>query len=78
MRDGGDIERLGAGFGLSRTASYVRHAEGLKVIAEQAPNLVEVLEQAVRDGLPFGDPGRHPRADRPSGGEEDLGGRSPS
>jgi hypothetical protein len=53
MRDGGDIERLGAGFGLSRTTSYVRHAEGLQVIAEQAPNLVEVLEQAVRDGLPF-------------------------
>jgi hypothetical protein len=53
MRDGGDIERLGAGFGLSRTTSYVRHAESLKVIAEQAPNLLEVLEQAVRDELPF-------------------------
>jgi hypothetical protein len=53
MRDGGDIERLGAGFGLARTTSYVRHAEGLEVIAEQAPNLFEVLEQALRDGLPF-------------------------
>ncbi|MEY9935316.1 hypothetical protein ABH926_009991 [Catenulispora sp. GP43] len=30
MWDGGDIERLGAGFGLARTTSYVRHAEGSK------------------------------------------------
>jgi len=53
MRDGGDIERLGAGFGMSRSTSCVRHAEGLEVLAEQAPNLLEVLLQAVRDGLAF-------------------------
>jgi hypothetical protein len=53
MRDGGDIERLGAGFGMSRATAYRRHREALDVIAAKAPTLTEVLTQAVRDGLPF-------------------------
>ena len=53
MRDGGDIERLGAGFGLSRATAYRRHREALDVITAQAPTLAEVLAQAVRDGLPY-------------------------
>jgi hypothetical protein len=53
MRDGGDIERLGAGFGMSRATAYRRHREALDVLAAKAPTLAEVLAQAVRDGLPF-------------------------
>jgi DDE superfamily endonuclease len=53
MRDGGDIERLGAGFGLSRATAYRRHREALDVLTEQAPTLAEVLAQAVYDGLPY-------------------------
>jgi hypothetical protein len=36
MRDGGDIERLGPGFGISRTTSYIRHAEALQVLTGKA------------------------------------------
>jgi hypothetical protein len=53
LRDGGDIERLGAGFGMSRATAYRRHREALDVIAAKAPTLAEVLAQAIRDGLPF-------------------------
>ena len=53
LRDGGDVERLGAGFGMSRATAYRRHREALDVIAAQAPTLAEVLAQAVRDGLPY-------------------------
>lgn len=53
MRDGGDIERLGAGFGMSRATAYRRHREALDVLAARAPSLDEVLGQAVRDGVPF-------------------------
>lgn len=53
MRDGTDIARLGAGFGISRTTAYNRHAEALQVIAAQAAGLAETLAAAVADGLPY-------------------------
>ncbi|WP_370370404.1 transposase family protein [Catenulispora sp. GP43] len=53
LRDGGDIERLGAGFGMSRATAYRRHREALDAIAAQAPTLAEVLAQAVREKLPY-------------------------
>lgn len=53
LRDGGDIERLGAGFGMSRATAYRRHREALDAIAAKAPTLAEVLAQAVRDKLPY-------------------------
>ena len=53
FRDGGDVERLGKGFGLSRATAYRYRDEGIGVLAAQAPDLVEVMTAAVRDGLPF-------------------------
>lgn len=53
MRDGTDIARLGAGFGISRTTAYNRHAEALQVIAEQAVGLSEALAAAVAGDLPY-------------------------
>ena len=53
FRDGGDVERLGAGFGLSRATAYRYRDEGIGALAEKAPDLVDVMAAAVRDGLPF-------------------------
>jgi hypothetical protein len=53
FRDGADVERLGAGFGLSRATAYRYRNEGISVLAAQAPDLVEVMAAAVADGLPF-------------------------
>lgn len=53
MPDGGDIERLGAGFGMSRATAYRCHREALDVLADQAPSLEEVLSQAVHNQLPY-------------------------
>ena len=53
FRDGGDIERLGAAFGLSRATAYRYRDEGMSVLSELAPDLVEVMTDAVADGLPF-------------------------
>lgn len=53
LRDGTDIARLGAGFGMSRATAYRRHREALDIIAAQAPTLTEVLTQAVHDRLPY-------------------------
>jgi hypothetical protein len=41
-----DIALLGAGFGLSRTTAYRYHAEGVQVLADQAPDLTEALQAA--------------------------------
>jgi hypothetical protein len=38
-----DIERLGVGFGLSRATAYRYQAEGIAVLAAQAPDLTEAL-----------------------------------
>lgn len=43
-----DIALLGAGFGLSRATAYRYHAEGVRVLASQAPDLADAL-QRVRD-----------------------------
>jgi len=52
FRDKPDVERLGAGFGLSRATAYRYRDEGVAVLASQAPNLHEALERARAEGLP--------------------------
>ena len=44
FRDKPDVERLGAGFGLSRATSHRYRDEGIAVLAAQAPDLHEALE----------------------------------
>lgn len=46
-----DIPVLGTGFGISRATAYRYHDEAIRVLAEQAPDLHEALEQAKEDGL---------------------------
>ena len=46
LRDRCDVERLGAGFGLSRTTAYRYRDEVLEVLADQAPDLQEALDEA--------------------------------
>jgi len=53
FRDRPDIERLGRGFGLSRSCSYRYRDEGIAILAAQAPDLHEALERARRDGLAY-------------------------
>lgn len=48
-----DIALLGAGFGLSRSTAYRYHAEGVKVLAAQAPDLTEALERATNEGRAY-------------------------
>src|SRR5436190_14294868 len=48
-----DIAVLGAGFGISRATAYRFHDEAVRALAEQAPDLHEVLEQAREDGLAY-------------------------
>lgn len=52
LRDNPDVERLGAGFGLSRATAYRYRDEGIAVLADQAPGLCEALERAKQEGLP--------------------------
>lgn len=52
-RDDADIPRLGAGFGLPQSTSYRYVAEAREVIAAEAPDLEEALEQAVKEGTPY-------------------------
>lgn len=51
FRDKPDVERLGAGFGLSRATAYRYRDEGLAVLAAQAPDLHAALERAKAQGL---------------------------
>ena len=44
FRDKPDVERPGAGFGLSRATSHRYRDEGIAVLAAQAPDLHEALE----------------------------------
>ena len=53
LRDRCDIERLGAGFGLSRSTSYRYHEEVLAVLCAQAPGLQEALERAAEAGYAY-------------------------
>jgi hypothetical protein len=48
-----DIAVLGAGFGLSRATAYRYHAEGIAVLAAQAPDLHQVLEQVKQQGWAY-------------------------
>ena len=48
-----DIEVLGAGFGLSRATAYRYHGEAVAVLAAQAPDLHQALEQVTTDGWQY-------------------------
>jgi hypothetical protein len=48
-----DIAVLGAGFGISRATAYRYHDEAIRVLAEQAPDLHEALQQAKDDGWAY-------------------------
>lgn len=50
FRTRGDVEVLGAGFGLSRATAYRYRDEGIKVLAEQAPDLHESLNRVAEQG----------------------------
>jgi hypothetical protein len=53
LRDRCDVERLGAGFGLSRTTAYRYRDEVLSVVSDQAPDLQEALEAAKAAGCAY-------------------------
>jgi hypothetical protein len=53
FRNRSDIQRLGAGFGLSRATAYRYHAEGIAVLAAQAPQLHEALERVKAQGWAY-------------------------
>lgn len=53
FRDRPDVERLGRGFGLSRSSAYRYRDEGVAVLARQAPDLHMALERAKADGLTY-------------------------
>jgi hypothetical protein len=48
-----DIPVPGAGFGISRATAYRYHDEAVRVLAGQAPDVHEALEQANEDGLAY-------------------------
>lgn len=50
FRNQGDLTLVGAGFGVSRATSYRYRDEVINVLAEQAPDLHEALEQAATEG----------------------------
>lgn len=53
FRDRPDVERLGQGFGLSRSSAYRYRDEGIAVLEGQAPDLHEALESAKEQGLAY-------------------------
>jgi len=50
MRTKGDVAVIGAGFGMPRATAYRYRDEGLQVLAAQAPDLHEALEQVAEQG----------------------------
>jgi hypothetical protein len=52
FRDRPNVTRLGYGFGLSQATAYRYLAEGITVLAAQAPDLHQALERAKAVGLP--------------------------
>ncbi len=50
FRTRADVPVVGAGFGVSRATAYRYRDEGLKVLAEQAPDLHESLQQVAEQG----------------------------
>jgi hypothetical protein len=53
FRDDGDVERLGAGFGLSRATAYRYRDEAVRVLSDQAPDLQEALERAKAEEIAY-------------------------
>src|SRR3954470_9524003 len=50
LRTKGDVAVVGAGFGVSRATAYRYRDEVIMVLAEQAPDLHEALEQVAEQG----------------------------
>jgi hypothetical protein len=50
MRTKGEVEVIGAGFGVPRATAYRYRDEGIKVLAERAPDLHEALQQVAEQG----------------------------
>jgi hypothetical protein len=50
LRTKADVPVVGAGFGLSRATAYRYRDEGIKVLAEQAPDVHEAPEQVAEQG----------------------------
>ena len=50
FRTKGDVKVVGAGFGVSRATAYRYRDEGLKVLAAQAPDLHEALQEVAEQG----------------------------
>ena len=50
FRTKGDVRVVGAGFGVSRATAYRYRDEGITVLAEQAPDLHEALQQVAERG----------------------------
>jgi hypothetical protein len=46
----GDVQIVGAGFGVPRATAYRYRDEGITVLAEQAPDLHEALQQVAEQG----------------------------
>lgn len=53
FRDDCDVERLGAGFGLSRATAYRYRDEAIRVLSAQAPDLQEALEKAKDEEIAY-------------------------
>ena len=50
LRTKGDVQIVGAGFGVPRATAYRYRDEGIKVLAERAPDLHEALQQVAEQG----------------------------
>ena len=50
MRTKGEVEVIGAGFGVSRATAYRYRDEALTVLAAQAPDLHEALQEVAEQG----------------------------
>ena len=50
MRTKGEVEVIGAGFGVPRATAYRYCDEGIQVLAAQAPDLHEALQEVVEQG----------------------------
>ena len=50
LRTKGEVEVIGAGFGVPRATAYRYRDEGIKVLAEQAPDLHEALQEVAEQG----------------------------
>jgi hypothetical protein len=50
FRTKGDVEVIGTGFKVSRATAYRYRDEGVKVLAEQAPDLHEALQEVAEQG----------------------------